>query len=62
MVQLRFFQNNIGFLKYICLYLYQNNVTGANEIQYCCKEIQVQHERNPLEVTLRQPARREAGS
>ena len=59
MVQFRF---QYWIFKYICLYLYQNKVTGANEIQYGCKAIQVQPERNPLEVTLRQPARREAGS
>ena len=46
----------------MCLYVYQNKVTGANKVQYCCKDIQVQQEKNPLEVTLRQPARREAGS
>ena len=48
-------------LKYLSL-LYQNKVTCANEIQYCCKEIQVQSERNPMEVTLRQLAHREAGT
>ena len=49
-------------MQHICLYFYQNKVTGAKEIKYCFKEIQLQPERNPWQVTLRQPARREAGS
>ena len=61
-IQFGFLWQKIGFLQYICLYLYQNKVTGAEEIKYCFKEIQLQPVRNPRQVTLRQPARREAGS
>ena len=36
--------------------------TKINQIKYYCKEIQMWQGRNPGEITLWQPARREAGS